>query len=232
LLTLSACSNPATIHATRDFSLRRTELVVDDPSSDLHLVPGSGTNVEVQRWLSETAAKPDHSSWRLDGNTLRLNIVCSGPVFHCGSRFQVAVPAGVSVLVHSGPGNIRVSGLPGTVAIDGGSGEVQLSKTSGPLYIATDSGNITASGIRSSLVRARSNEGSTDIDFAAGPQFVDVRSTIGNATVEIPTSGHQYHVLVTTGSGSAHSKVRNDRQSKSSVRVSSRTVNAQVFPAA
>jgi hypothetical protein len=231
LLSLGACGTTAITHGERVFSFRGTDLVIDDPSSDLNVVPGSGSGVEVQRWLSGTAAKPDHSSWGLDGDTLRLNIRCSGLVFHCGSRFKVAVPPNVSVVVHSGPGNVRVSGLPGMIKIDGGSGQVQLRDTSGPLQINTDSGDITASDIRSPFVRTRSDEGSTDIGFTAGPQLVEVRSMIGNATVEIPTTGYRYHVLVTTGSGSAQSKVRDDRQSKSSVQVSSRNGNARVLPA-
>lgn len=230
LLTLSACSSSRTVHDQHVFSFRGTRLVIDDPSSDLRLVPGSGSGIQVQRWLSGTAAKPGHSSWTLNGDTLRLGIDCSGLVFSCGSRFQVAVPPDVPVVVHSGSGNDTVSGLPGSVVIDGGAGTVQLSDTSGPVQVSTGSGDITASAIRSPTVRATSNQGRVDIGFAAAPQLVDVRCMVGNATVRVPIAGHRYHVLVTTDTGTAQSKVPNDPQSRSVVQVSSGNGNAKVLP--
>lgn len=156
LLTLSACGSSRTVHDQKSFSLSGTRLIIDT-ESDLRLVPGSGPGIGVQRWLSGTAAQPGHSSWTLTGDTLRLSIDCTGLVFHCGSRFQVAVPARVSVVVHSGDNNDTVSGLPGAVVIDGGGGQVQLTGISGPLQVTTGSGNITASAIRSPLVHATSN---------------------------------------------------------------------------
>jgi len=193
-------------------------------------VPGSGSGIGVQRWVSGTAAKPGHSSWTLHGDTLQLGINCTGLVIHCGSRFQVAVPPDVSVVVHSGSGNDTVSGLSGSVTIDGGSGNVQLSNTSGPLQISTGSGSITASAIRSATVRATSNQGSADISFAAAPQLADVRCSSGNATARVPTAGHRYHVVVSSGTGTAQSKVPDDRQSSSIVQVSSGN-SATVLPA-
>ncbi len=230
LLTLTACGSSRTVHDQHVFSFRGTRLVIDDPSSDLQLVPGSGSGIQVQRWLSGTAAKPGHSSWTLNGDTLRLSIDCSGLVFSCGSRFQVGVPKNVPVIVHSGSGNDAMSGLPGSVVIDGGAGMVQLSDTSGPLQISTGSGNITASAIRSPTVRTTSNQGSVDIGFAAAPQLVDVRCMAGNATVRVPVAGHPYHVVVSSGTGTARSKVPDDRQSSSIVRVSSGN-SATVLPA-
>jgi hypothetical protein len=97
LLTLSACGSSQLVHDQKSFSLSGTRLVIDDSTSDLRLIPGSG------------------------------------------SRFQVAVPPDVPVVVHSGSGNDTVSGLSGSVTIDGGAGTVQLSDTSGPLQVSTGS---------------------------------------------------------------------------------------------
>jgi len=232
LLAPSACGrNSQTVHDQQVFSLRGTHLVIDIPASDLQLMPGNGPGIQVQRWLSGTAAKPGHASWTLDGDTLHLGINCSGLVVSCGSRFQVAVPPDVSVAVHSGSGNDTVSGLPGPVAIDGGSGQVELSDTSGPLQIGTGSGNITASAIRSPTVHATSNQGKVDIGFAAPPQMVDIRCTVGNATARVPTAGHRYRVVVTTDTGTAQSTVPDDPNSDSIVQVFSHNGNATVLPA-
>jgi hypothetical protein len=231
LLALSACGSSETVHDQRVFGFSGPRLVIDDSTSGLRVVPGSGPGIQVQRWLSGTAAKPGHSSWTLSGDTLRLGIDCSGLVLRCGSRFQVAVPPGVSVVVHSGSGNDTVSGLSGSLAIDGDSGQVKLTGLSGPLQVSTGSGNITGSAIRSPTVRATSHQGSVDIGFAAAPQFVDIKCTDGNATARVPPAGHRYHVVVGSGSGTARSKVPDDRQSSSVVQVSSRNGNATVLPA-
>lgn len=79
-------------------------------------------------------------------------------------------------------------------------------------------------------VHATSNQGSADISFAAAPHLADVRCTSGNATVRVPTAGHRYHVVVSSGTGTAQSKVPDDRQSSSIVQVSSGN-SATVLPA-
>lgn len=230
LVGLAACGSSQTVYDQHVFSFNGTHLIIDDPTSDLHLVPGTGPGVRVQRWLNGTAAKPGHASWTLTGNTLQLAIDCTGLVFHCGSRFQVTLPPQVSVIVHSGSGNDTVTSLTAPVVIDGGSGQVQLRGTSGPVQVSTDSGNITASATRSRTVHATSNQGSVDIGFLATPQHADARSSTGNATVRVPIAGHQYHVVVTSNTGTARSTVPDDPQSHSIVHVSSVSGNATVLP--
>ena len=232
-LALSACaSSGSTAHDQRVFGFAGTQLVIEDSSSDLHVVPASGSGITVQRWLSGTAAKPGHSSWKLSGDTLQLGIDCSGLVFSCGSRFEVAVPPGVAVVVDSGSGTDTVSGLSAPVTINGSSGEVHVNGVSGQLQVSTSSGNITAATIGSTTVHATSNQGSADISFATAPRSVTVKCSVGNATVTLPTTRHRYHVLVSSGTGNARSKVPDDRQSTSVVQVSSGNGDATVLPAA
>lgn len=195
-------------------------------------MPGSGAGVAVARWLSGTAAQPGHASWTLRGDTLRLGITCSGLVLRCGSRFRVAVPAGLAVIVRSSAGNDTVSGLAGSVVVDDDSGQVLVRGTSGPLQISTGSGDITGSALRSPTVRATSAQGNADIGFAAAPRVADIRCAAGNATARVPVAGQQYHVTVSTGTGTARSTVPDDRQSTAIVQVSSGTGNATVLRAA
>jgi Putative adhesin len=230
-LAVAACaSSGSTAHDQRAFSFGGTHLVIDDSESDLQVVLGNGPGIEVQRWLSGTAAKPGHSSWTLSGGTLHLGIDCSGLVFSCGSRFEVAVPPRVAVTVDSGSGTDTVSGLPGPVTISGASGDVHVTGVSGPLKVSTGSGNITATAIRSAAVRMTASRGdvdvsfaaaNVDVSFAAAPRSVAVKCSAGNATVRVPAAGHRYHVLVSSGTGNAVSKVPDDRPSGSVVQVSS-----------
>lgn len=230
-LGVTGCGSTRTVSAQRSLRLGGNRLVIDVGSSDLRLVPGSGPGLRVRRWLSGTAAKPGHSSWTLTGDTLRLSIDCTGLVLSCGSRFQVALAPGVSVVVHSGSGAVSVDGLTGPVVIDGGSGPVEVSGTSGPLQISTGSGDITGSAIRSRSVRARSDQGSADIGFAAPPRRVDVSCGSGNATALVPATGHRYQVQVSSGTGAARSRVPDDTRSGSIVRVTSAQGSAEVQPA-
>lgn len=149
--------------------------MIDDSSSDLQVVPGNGPGIEAQRWLSGTAARLGHSSWTLTGGTLRLSIDCSGLVFSCGSRFEVAVPPGVAVTVNSGSGTDTVSGLSGPVTVNGNQGDVHVSGVSGPLRVSTGSGSITATAIRSSAVQMTTDQGRADVSFVAAPQSVTIR---------------------------------------------------------
>jgi hypothetical protein len=230
-LALTACSGSGTTHDQRAFGFAGTRLVIEDTSSDLQVVPRAGAGIEVQRWLSGTAAKPGHSSWTLHGGTLRLSIDCAGLVFSCGSRFEVAVPPGVAVVVDSGSGSDTVSGLSAPVTINGNQGDVHVTGVSGPLHVSTGSGDITATAVRSSTVRVTANQGSADVSFSAAPRSVAVRCSVGSATVRVPTAGNRYYVVVGSGTGHAVSKVPSDRQSGSVVRVSSGNGDATVLPA-
>jgi Putative adhesin len=230
-LSLAACAGSPSVHDQRAFSIGGTRLVIDDPSSDLRVVPGNGPGIQVQRWLSGTAAKPGHSSWTLQGDTLRLGIDCSGLVFSCGSRFEVAVPPATRITVNSGSNTVTISSMPAAVTVNGNEGDVHVTGMSGPLQVSTGSGNITATALRSSAVRATTNQGSADISFAAAPRSVTVTCSAGNVTVRVPTAGRRYRVLVSSGTGNASSKVPDDPRAASVVRVSSEDGDATVFPA-
>jgi hypothetical protein len=232
LLAVSGCGNSRTVEVRGSFGFSGSRLVIDVGGSSLRLVAGRGPGVGVQRWVSGTAAKPGHASWTLTGDTLRLSIDCTGLVFSCGSRFQVAVPPGVAVVVRSGSGQDTVSGLSGSVVIDGASGDVRVTDVSGPLQVSTGSGDITASAVRSAAVRVTSNQGSADIGFATAPQSVTITCGAGNATARLPLAGQKYQVLVSSGTGAARSRVPDDPASSRLVRVSSSQGTATVLPAA
>jgi hypothetical protein len=193
LLALTACGSGRTIHARQTMGFNKGRLVIDDPGTDLRLVPASGPGLRVQRWVSGTAAKPGHATWTLSGDTLRLSVDCTGLVFHCGARFQVAVPARVAVVVH------------------------------------TSNGDVTGSGLRTPSLRVTSSAGSVSLGFADPPRFVDIQCTDGSATARLPVTGPGYHVVVRSGTGSARTRVPDDRLSRRVVRVISMNGTALVL---
>jgi hypothetical protein len=226
-LTLTACGSPRTVHDQAALSFSGTRLIIDT-ESDLQLVPGTGHGIRVQRWVSGTAASPGHASWTLTGDTLRLSIDCTGLVFHCGSRFQAAIPSRTALVIHAGDNHVTVSGLSGPVVIDGGAGQVQLSGISGSLQVSTGSGSITASAIRCPVVLATSSAGNISVSFAAAPERADVASTDGNATISVPVAGNRYHVVLAASSGTARSQVPDDPGSGRIIHLSSGSGNVTV----
>lgn len=231
LLLLSGCASPRTVRQQKSFPLTGSRLIIDAAgSADLSLVPGGTRRIRVQRWLSGTPARPGHASWTMNGGTLRLSVDCTGLVFHCGARFQVAVPPGIAVVVHSSAGRDTVAGLADSVVIDGGSGPVRLRGTAGQLRVTTGAGEVTGSAIRSPVVRVISGQGDADLGFATAPRLADLRCGAGSATVRVPVSGHQYRVAVTSGTGTARSRVPDDPGSGSLVRVASGQGDAAVLP--
>lgn len=193
LLALSACGSSRTMHVQQTIRFNGPRLVIDVPGPDLRLVPGSGPGLRVQRWVSGTAARPGHATWTLRGDTLRLSVDCTGLVFHCGARFQVAVPAGLPLVVNGG------------------------------------TGSITGAGLRSPSVHVTSSAGNVDIGFGTAPRFVDIRCTDGTATARLPVIGRRYHVVVRSGTGSARTRVPDDRLSPRLVQVISSNNTAAVL---
>ncbi|MFD0856663.1 DUF4097 family beta strand repeat-containing protein [Actinomadura adrarensis] len=229
-LALSACADHETVSDQKSFPLGGNRLTIVVPSSNLEVVPGRGPGVQVRRWLGGTPAKPGNSSWSLDGDTLRLRINCSGLVLKCDSRFRVAVPPNVSLLVNSGDGRSTVSGFTRPVVIKSTNGRVNVRNVSGPLRIRTRTGRVTVSGVRSPSVHATSGDGDVTIRFATAPRLVDIKSGTGDLKAEVPVSGHTYRVSVSSGTGNARSDVPDNTGSTNTVKLSSRNGNATVLP--
>ena len=79
-------------------------------------------------------------------------------------------------------------------------------------------------------MRVTSSQGNADVGFAAAPRFVDISCTSGSATARVPVSGHRYRVVVTGGTGSARTRVRDYRLSHSVIRVMTSNGSALVVP--
>ncbi|WP_283138987.1 DUF4097 family beta strand repeat-containing protein [Rhizohabitans arisaemae] len=233
LIALSACAGKGsgdTASEEKSFNLRGNRLVIDARSVELKVLPGDGSGIHVQRWLSGTAAEPGNSSWTLDGDTLKLSVNCSGLVLDCGGRHQVSVPGDLSLVVRSGDGEYHLSGLSGSVVVEGGSGPVRADAMTGDLSITTQEGEITVSNVRSRTLRASSDLGNVDVDFTAAPQLVDITSNAGDITVKVPTTGQRYQVSIDSGTGQGGSRVPHDSRSRNVVKLHSAEGDATLFP--
>jgi hypothetical protein len=171
-LALSACGSSRTTHVQQTIGFNKGRLVIDDPGTDLRLVPGSGPGLRIQRWVSGTAAKPGHATWTLSGDTLRLSIDCTGLVFHCGARFQVAVPARVGLVVHTSNGDVTGSGLrPPSLRVTSSAGSVDIGFAAAPRFVD---------------IRCTDGPATVRVPVTGARYHVVVRSGTGPARTRVP----------------------------------------------
>lgn len=169
LLALAGCGSGRTIHAQQSLPFRGSRLVID-AGADLRVVSGSGLRVE--RWVSGTAAKPGHATWTLSGDTLRLSIDCTGLVFRCGARFQVAVPPGVAVVVHASDDNVTGTGLRSpSLRVTSGAGNVDVGFAAAPRFVD---------------IRCGAGTATVRVPVTGQRYHVVVRSGTGSARTRVP----------------------------------------------
>lgn len=126
-------------------------------------------------------------------------------VGQCYADWTVAVPAGTTVVLRAGLGDVDVSGVTGEVTVDGSVGDVRVAGSPSALDVTTSVGQVSAV-LRdpAGSVRLRSDVGDIDLRLPEGVAY-DVRasSPLDPATVEVETSDRsQYDVDVTTDVGS------------------------------
>jgi len=132
-------------------------------------------------------------SERQSGNHLELNVhIPSGHFgfgFHSRSvRVELAVPRESDLNLHSGDGNIRVSGVKGSLRLDSGDGELEVREGEGPLNANTRDGNIRVHGVFSAL-DVHTGDGNIDADAETGSKMSSgwvLRTGDGNVVMRLP----------------------------------------------
>jgi hypothetical protein len=127
-------------------------------------------------------------------STGRLAISSSCPLgltnAWCDLNYRVTLPAGTQVVVHTGDGAVRVSGMTGAVTL------------------ASSDGNVSVTGSRSRQVSASSSDGDVSLHLLAVPTEVDAHSGDGDVDVSVPNGPTLYEVSAHSGDGSASTRVR------------------------
>jgi hypothetical protein len=102
------------------------------------------------------------------------------------------------VLVHGDSATSRVEG--GTLVVRPRS-DTRLTLPGGiPVVVRTSTGDVEGSGLTVGDLEVETNTGDVDLGFASVPTSVDVRTTTGDADLELPESG-AYAVDVSTNTG-------------------------------
>ncbi|WP_203660743.1 DUF4097 family beta strand repeat-containing protein [Actinocatenispora rupis] len=192
----------ATKHSSRGFTAPgdTLTLLVDN---DVKVVPGPAGRITVNRWLTGKATQ--RPVWSLHDKTLTLSAPCTGVNLNCGSRYQVAVPAGTRLRVSTEYGEVSARGLTAGVEVDAHHGDVDLSGVSGPVRVSSAYGEVRGERLGSTDVLARSDNGDIRLAFRTVPKRVTLNSTFGDLSLTVPRS--EYRVTTHTKYGDVRSSV-------------------------
>ncbi|MFF3976873.1 DUF4097 domain-containing protein [Streptomyces sp. NPDC001828] len=176
---------------------------VDAGVAQITITSGPADHVTTNGTLTWSMKRPKvEQTW--DGDTLKVKTRCAGFVDqylqNCQVDLALAVPAGISLKVHSGSGDIKVRDLTGPVDLRGGSGGIKLYALKGPVKASVGSGELQAAQLASPDVSLDTGSGAVSADFAAPPQHVKARAGSGSVDVTVPQGAH-YRVTGSSGSG-------------------------------
>jgi DUF4097 and DUF4098 domain-containing protein YvlB len=184
---------------------------IDTSSGDVRIQAGDTDQVVVSERIEHTFSNPNVTAVATaDG--VRLDDGCRWWASTCRVDFTLTVPVGQTIEVHTSAGDIVVSG------------------GSGPLDLHTSAGDIRADGITSSTVVAHSSAGDIRLRFDQAPDDVQVGTSAGDATVQVPTAGVSYRVELNTGAGDEHRGVPDDPQARRHISVRTSAGDATVEP--
>ncbi|GAA3382015.1 hypothetical protein [Cryptosporangium minutisporangium] len=229
LLGTTACTDLRAINETsqskRTFRLSGDALTVDSAGADLRLVTGEPGTVTVDRTLTGKATADGNATWSMDGDRLRLRVVCSGFVPDCTGRHVVSVPAGTALTVtNDAPTRAVEPDGALTATVDGS--WLTVERPTGRLRLRAELA-VNVTGATSPDVFASSDTRAVNLGFRRAPQQVDARAAAGAVTVTLPTGPETYRVTCTPG----RSTVPSDAASKRVVNAVAGTT-AQVRKAA
>jgi DUF4097 and DUF4098 domain-containing protein YvlB len=182
------------------------------------------------------------------GDALELSVSCGWNISgYCSAAFDLQVPAGTVVDLHTSSGDVVANGLhaDATLSADSGrvsatdvvghvtagtsSGDVVIRNVTGDLDLSVDSGHIDVAGASASRVMAHSSSGDIDLALAADPQTVDAHADSGHVAVTLPdTTGVAYKLDLHADSGTTSGQVRTDPSSPRSITASASSGDVSV----
>jgi len=132
--------------------------------------------------------KPPATTRRVTGTTLTLSYNCPSDVV-CGVTYTVQVPRAVAIRADSRAGSITITSVAGAV------------------NASTDAGLITATDLRSTAVRLKSNAGGIVAAFSGVPTSVSASTNVGPISITLPGSV-AYQINTHTYVGTSNVSVR------------------------
>lgn len=217
LIGLTGCAvelDPKEVHTAQSFPYTGPQLAIKSSLGGLRIMPGTGTTVQVERWLRGKAADDGNASWSLRDGTLRLSANCTVVFGDCGARYHIKVPAGIRLAVDGGDDGIILQNLTQDVDVSNG-GSIKAYDTSGKLRLLSDDATITGERLKSPTVRVRSNTGAINLSFALPPSTLDLLSKDGGVTATVPAGA--YRVTAQSKDGAERSEIKSTESDRTIV---------------
>ena len=171
--------------ATRSSYRGVTSLKVDSGNGDVHLTGApEGSALVVVAHVTEGLTSPRREALRGPAGVLRLNEDCGGIMdMECSVSYDIAVPAGTTVLAGSGAGDVTASGLSTDASVDLHSG----------------AGDVTATAISAPVIKLSSGAGDVEGQLNRVARSLNASSGAGDVTLIVP--GASYAVHADSGAG-------------------------------
>lgn len=160
---------------------------------------GTTTNevqVEATYWGQARGTATPQPRLVSENGVLRLE-VGPGDWTNISARYQISLPAGLTVNVQSNSGLIRSSGVNGDLTLENHSGALNVEQGEGKLMLSTHSGVVNVTDHRGGLT-INANSGAIRLQGINGP--VDAETNSGVITLDL-ASGVGAQVSAKAGSG-------------------------------
>ena len=158
-------------------------VVVRADTGHVNLSGSEGSRVVVREKLRWMWRKP-HVSTSVEGSTLTVSAECPGTstLNRCKADLDLAIPFDADVVVR------------------GDSGDISAERLAGHLELTTDSGDVAGRDLNPTTVKATTDAGNVDLEFATQPVSVHANSDSGDVDVTVPAGG-EYRVDATNTAG-------------------------------
>jgi Putative adhesin len=207
-------------------SVRHVIVGLDAGGMTLH--GGAATSVTGTRTVERNFRAPTFSE-TLTGDTLTVKSRCPSFVNSlCSVNYDLNVPADVTVEAKSSGGSLNASDLTGDLTLSSSAGSVSVTGATGRLKLSSSAGSVKVNESRSTEINARSSAGSVKISLLAPPTNVDLSSSAGSTTLELPRTSAAYDVDASSSAGSSTVTVDTSTSSARKIRVRSWAGSVQV----
>lgn len=205
-----------------------TALSIDTSSTELQVRSGDVKEITVDRKYKRNALGSDPKDKYDNGKLEVSDGGCGFLSLGCDTDYVVTVPKDLDVTIKTSSGDIKVIGLGGATTLESSSGKIEAHDLSGSLSLESSSGDLEAVGLTSGSVTSKSSSGSVDLSFRSAPTTVDVVTSSGDASVQLPEGDESYKVDTDSKSGDETHDVKSDPAATRTIRVKSSSGDAVV----
>jgi hypothetical protein len=204
--------------SNEQFPVHGTSLVIDSGSTDVEIHSGDVSQITVTRRIKRNIFGSEPKDKYQDGTLELGDAGCGFLSFNCRTDYVVVVPKALKVTAESRSGDLQVSDLPGGADLKSSSGDIEVHQIGGELRLESSSGDLVGHDLTAGTVTTRSSSGDIELDFGSVPSAVQLKSSSGDVTIQLPSGAAAYKVEAHTSSGDDSTMVKTDPASDRSIK--------------